>query len=238
MKTEYLYEPISLQTQENVCARLSCSPSRLKWVSISDRMRHLRHIQMDRCVLDYQKYNLSKVIIGLTRSPNTIFPRMQRGLATMSTARRSMLAAASSKEIRCLSNCSPLSALLMCHMVVVRFKCMNLKWEKKTKWKQRRVSYIITQVLCGSDLDWIQSGHGHVPSNAISSGRTSSGENLYISRTHYAGSLMVGKVHPSHRCMFFAFGPDERRELEYEVLVQRPRLCMYRDQSTSLISSF
>lgn len=75
--------------------------------------------------------------------------------------------------------------------------------------------------MCGSGFEWIESASGHVPSNAISAGRTNCGETLYIGRADYRGSLTVGKVHPSHRCLYIPFDGREITEHTYEVLVQK-----------------
>lgn len=67
------------------------------------------------------------------------------------------------------------------------------------------------------------SGNGHVPSNAVSSGNQSNGEPLYVGRTNHDGSLLVGKVHPSHGCIYVPFNGQEHRHEQYEVLVSQPR---------------
>lgn len=43
-------------------------------------------------------------------------------------------------------------------------------------------------------FNWIHSSHGHVPENAVESGRTSNGEVLYVGRAFHNGVPCVGKV--------------------------------------------
>jgi len=38
-------------------------------------------------------------------------------------------------------------------------------------------------------------------------------------RAHHMGSVIVGKVHPSHHCCYIAYGGNEHKKDEYEVLV-------------------
>ncbi|XP_023292281.2 uncharacterized protein LOC111675701 [Lucilia cuprina] len=75
------------------------------------------------------------------------------------------------------------------------------------------------EVLVGPGYGWCPCENGDVPSNAVSSGVTSSGEPLYIGRGHHANSLSVGKVHPSHSCLYIPFGGQETSLSSYEVLV-------------------
>ena len=62
------------------------------------------------------------------------------------------------------------------------------------------------EVLCNGNVQWQDSQNGHVPPNAVAGGRTESGETLYIGRSRHQGSLTVGKIHPSHGCLYFPFG--------------------------------
>lgn len=76
------------------------------------------------------------------------------------------------------------------------------------------------EVLCGGNVQWVQSGHGHIPSNAVRGGTTASGEPLYIGRTHINGSLTPGKVHPSHNTLYIPFGGAEMPFQNYEILIE------------------
>lgn len=64
------------------------------------------------------------------------------------------------------------------------------------------------------------SASGHVPEGAVRGGTNVAGETLYIGRAHYEGSLTVGKVHPSHNCLYLPFGSAEHSVQQYEVLVE------------------
>ncbi|XP_022233369.1 uncharacterized protein LOC111081577 isoform X1 [Drosophila obscura] len=75
------------------------------------------------------------------------------------------------------------------------------------------------EVLVGQGFAWVPSCSGGVPPNAVRSGTTRTGEPLYVGRGHHAGSLSVGKVHPSHGCLYIPFGGQEVRINTYEVLI-------------------
>lgn len=77
------------------------------------------------------------------------------------------------------------------------------------------------QALVSDDtqFDWLPSSGGAVPSGAIQGGACESGEPLYIGRTFHNGTLTIGKIHPSHRCLYIPYGGKERSYDSYEVLV-------------------
>lgn len=79
------------------------------------------------------------------------------------------------------------------------------------------------EVLTGSGFTWVGSGNGHVPAGAVLAGNTSTGEPLYIGRTHHEGSLTPGKIHRSHGCLYIPFGGAEQSFLSYEVLIGQSR---------------
>ncbi|XP_068147807.1 natterin-3-like [Drosophila tropicalis] len=70
------------------------------------------------------------------------------------------------------------------------------------------------EVLVGKAYAWAPSSNGCVPGHAISTGKTRMGEPLY-------NSLTVGKVHPSHGCLYVPFGGKEISIKSYEVLVKK-----------------
>jgi Protein of unknown function (DUF3421) len=76
------------------------------------------------------------------------------------------------------------------------------------------------EVLCNGNVTWVQSGSGHILPNAVPGGRTMSGETLYIGRAPYAGSLTVGKIHPSHRNLYIAYAGTEIPLQSYEILIE------------------
>jgi len=76
------------------------------------------------------------------------------------------------------------------------------------------------EVLCNGNVQWIHSGHGQVPPNAVPGGRTSSGETLYIGRAWHAGALTPGKVHPSHGNLYIPYNGGEVAHGSYEILIE------------------
>ncbi|XP_055914857.1 uncharacterized protein LOC129948065 isoform X2 [Eupeodes corollae] len=76
------------------------------------------------------------------------------------------------------------------------------------------------QMLVGAGFVWADCEEGQVLPGAVPSGNTSDGETLYVGRGHYNGSLSVGKVHPSHECLYLPYGGEEVKLDQYEVLVR------------------
>lgn len=74
--------------------------------------------------------------------------------------------------------------------------------------------------MSGFGFQWVPSASGHVPENAVRAGQEASGEPLYVGRADISGSLSVGKVHPSHQCLYVPYGGAEHRINSYEVLVE------------------
>ncbi|XP_044751163.1 natterin-3-like isoform X2 [Coccinella septempunctata] len=78
------------------------------------------------------------------------------------------------------------------------------------------------KVLVEKKLHWIHNVGGHIPPGAVPAGRTLSGEQLYVGRKKVAGSAMaVGKVHPSHGCLYVPFAGQEMSYRDYEILVYK-----------------
>ncbi|KAL5291228.1 hypothetical protein ACFFRR_010566 [Megaselia abdita] len=75
--------------------------------------------------------------------------------------------------------------------------------------------------LTGSGFSWVDGNYGNVPSNAVSTGKTSDGESLYIGRVSISNTLTVGKIHPSQKCLFVPFDWGEHRFSHYEVLIEK-----------------
>uniref|UniRef100_A0A1A9UST0 DUF3421 domain-containing protein n=1 Tax=Glossina austeni TaxID=7395 RepID=A0A1A9UST0_GLOAU len=67
---------------------------------------------------------------------------------------------------------------------------------------------------------WMPSIGGIIPAHAIRLGRTLEGEPLYVGRCMWNGSLIPGKIQPSHGCLYFPFDGAELRTEQYEVLVE------------------
>ncbi|XP_055859193.1 uncharacterized protein LOC129921409 isoform X2 [Episyrphus balteatus] len=86
-------------------------------------------------------------------------------------------------------------------------------------WGGREITKSHFEILTGNHYRWIPCAAGSVPPNAVLAGNTCTGEPLYVGRGHWEGSLTVGKIHPSHHCLYIPFGGEERRLDCYEVLV-------------------
>lgn len=81
------------------------------------------------------------------------------------------------------------------------------------------------EVLIGEkDFSWMSSSEGVVPAGAIATGKDGH-EDIFIGRAPFQGSLTVGKVHPSHRCLYFPYNGKEERSSNYEVLVHKKMKC-------------
>lgn len=74
------------------------------------------------------------------------------------------------------------------------------------------------EILIGSDVKWKREQNGKLPKGAYPGGRTKNGEILYIGRAEHSRSLTVGKVHPSHGCLYIPYGGAEIALRDYEVL--------------------
>lgn len=74
-------------------------------------------------------------------------------------------------------------------------------------------------ILTGVGFEWFPSANGHVPADAVVAGNQSNGEPLYVGRANVSGSLSVGKIHPSHHCIYVPFGGIEHSINQYEVLI-------------------
>jgi hypothetical protein len=75
-------------------------------------------------------------------------------------------------------------------------------------------------VLDGTEFSWVDDMSGSVPPDAILGGQTVCGEPLYIGRVTHNNALTVGKIHPSHRCLYIPYADKEHAYSHYEVLVQ------------------
>lgn len=76
------------------------------------------------------------------------------------------------------------------------------------------------EVLKGKEKHyaWMPASHGNVPERAVSTG-SENGEDLFVGRAPFEGSMTIGKVHPSHGCIYIPFNGMEVRLPDYEVLI-------------------
>jgi Protein of unknown function (DUF3421) len=56
--------------------------------------------------------------------------------------------------------------------------------------------------------------------NAYVGGHAADGELLYIGRAKHVDSVTPGKIHPSHGCLYIAYGGAEIKFCTYEILVR------------------
>lgn len=80
------------------------------------------------------------------------------------------------------------------------------------------------EVYCEGDVRWMRAFYGNLPHGAIPVAPTSRhnalDETMYVGRATYMGQLIVGKVHPSHECLYIPYQGTEIPLREYEVLVK------------------
>ncbi|KAL3281867.1 hypothetical protein HHI36_005072 [Cryptolaemus montrouzieri] len=63
------------------------------------------------------------------------------------------------------------------------------------------------RILVEKKLTWVHNVGGRIPPGAVPAGRTFSGETLYVGRKIVEGrTTAVGKVHPSHGCLYVPYG--------------------------------
>ncbi|XP_034481943.1 uncharacterized protein LOC117787505 [Drosophila innubila] len=91
-------------------------------------------------------------------------------------------------------------------------------------WDGRNNRLTEVELLISTDceLEWVHAEYGHVPSNALKTGHTESGESLYTGRVIYENRTVIGKIHPSWRCLFIPNRHVELKFRRYEVLVVKP----------------
>ncbi|XP_043507803.1 uncharacterized protein LOC122527572 [Frieseomelitta varia] len=75
------------------------------------------------------------------------------------------------------------------------------------------------EVLAQGEFAWEFCSNGSVPSDAVMAGQTSDGEPLYVGRVLHNGAQTIGKVQPSHGCLYIPFDGEELSFKDYEVLV-------------------
>lgn len=76
------------------------------------------------------------------------------------------------------------------------------------------------EFLDHESVKWMPSSNGQLVGNELVGGTTFEGEKLYIGRGSHEGSIIVGKVHPSHGCLYIPYDGREVCLKEYETLVE------------------
>jgi hypothetical protein len=75
------------------------------------------------------------------------------------------------------------------------------------------------EVLCGGNGRFLQCDDGDIPDNAYEAGTSEDGESMFIGRVNHQGSLLLGKVQPSHDVLYVPFQGYEQSFHSYEVFV-------------------
>ncbi|CAD6208316.1 GSCOCG00003325001-RA-CDS [Cotesia congregata] len=75
------------------------------------------------------------------------------------------------------------------------------------------------EVLCQGEFAWEFASNGVIPEGAVVGGQTSEGEPLYVGRVLHNGAQTVGKIQPSHGCLYIPFDGEELSFRDYEILV-------------------
>jgi hypothetical protein len=68
-------------------------------------------------------------------------------------------------------------------------------------------------------MKFVDSRDGIIERGAIIGGRTANGENLYIGKVQHENTLEIGKIHPSHKCMYIPYYGKEIKFTNYKILV-------------------
>lgn len=81
-------------------------------------------------------------------------------------------------------------------------------------------------VYCDGAVRWMAASNGNVPQGAVPVNGTAATirrafqETMYVGRAPYMGQLIVGKIHPSHECLYIPYRGCEIPMRDYEVLVK------------------
>lgn len=75
------------------------------------------------------------------------------------------------------------------------------------------------EVLCSSSSMWVPTSGENIPPNAVPGGQTEEGETLFVGRVNHEGTVTIGKVQPSHKCLYIPFAGQEVPFPDFEILV-------------------
>lgn len=87
-------------------------------------------------------------------------------------------------------------------------------------WNEIALNECHVLVKSTENFRWVPARGRYIPSNAVPTGTTDSGETLYTGRVNHSGSLCVGKVHPSWHGCFIPFNGGEHLYKNYEILIK------------------
>lgn len=89
-------------------------------------------------------------------------------------------------------------------------------------FKGSEYAYEEYQVLCNPDhldLSWRWTSDGVIATGALQGGCSADGERLYIGRHWHEGTVAIGTVVPSKKCVYVTFSGLVYAYNEYEILV-------------------
>lgn len=75
------------------------------------------------------------------------------------------------------------------------------------------------EVLVGEGYCWVPDHDGHLPAKPVGAGANKYGETMYVGRSKVNDSLVIGRIHQSHGCIYVPFEDKEIKLINYEVLV-------------------
>lgn len=77
---------------------------------------------------------------------------------------------------------------------------------KKLGYNGQEISVEDYEILKGKPKHyaWIPASHGNIANRAVQTG-TDNDEPIYVGRAPFEGSMTVGKIHPSHGCIYVRF---------------------------------
>lgn len=61
------------------------------------------------------------------------------------------------------------------------------------------------EILCNGSLDWVPTEKGVVVEKAVRGGRCAYREELFVGKVMIDGKTYIGKVHPSHNCLYIPY---------------------------------
>ncbi|KAK8748680.1 hypothetical protein OTU49_015941 [Cherax quadricarinatus] len=81
-----------------------------------------------------------------------------------------------------------------------------------------KTDYFVLNNPGSVEVTWEQASRGTIPQGALQGGYSETGEALYFGRFNHGGSLICGKVHPSHKVCYVPYWGQETSNVNYEVL--------------------
>lgn len=79
------------------------------------------------------------------------------------------------------------------------------------------------ELLCNIPHEWKESRKDEIPEGALEAGYSETGERLYIGRIKHKGSMCLGKVQPSHKCLYIVFAGKEVAYKAYQIFIPNPK---------------